>query len=128
MLREGAVNAFKSLAAESEDEDDGDGFLLKARDKEEVDEGKDDEQYRRFLLEAGGGEEEVRKILGMGQQPGWAGADEEEEVIATDGVPTKEKKKKKKSKKDNGEQEEVLKERKERKERKDKNDDDFLMK
>lgn len=125
ILREGAINAFKSLAGDGEDsasEDEEAGFLLKPRSKEEEEVEQEDEEYRKFLLDMGGGEEEVRKILGMGEQPAWKA--EEEAAPVSEG-----KKEKKKRKKDAAlsqvEKEEIDKEKREKKEKK---DDDFLMK
>ena len=67
LVRAEAVKAFRSFA----DEDDGDqgDFELKKREREEEEAVDDDEEYRRFLLEMGGGVEEVRRVLGMGDQP-----------------------------------------------------------
>ncbi|ORY34649.1 KRI1-like family C-terminal-domain-containing protein [Naematelia encephala] len=66
LLRQEAVSAFKTLAESDEDEDED--FDLKPRVKDEEDEEIEAEEYRRFLLEMGGGEEEVRKVLGLGEQ------------------------------------------------------------
>jgi protein KRI1 len=68
--RKEAVSAFHALA-DSDDEDgydEEDGFLTKrTKDAEEV--AGDDAAYRAFLLEMGGGEDEVRRTLGMGDAP-----------------------------------------------------------
>lgn len=90
------------------------------REKDEEEADQDDEEYRRFLLEMGGGEAEVRKILGMGEQPVPAvRLDEDEDVtegLAADAEVSEKdlRKQKKKAAK--------------RQERKVKEDDDFLMK
>ena len=113
-LRNEAVSAFKSLAEESEDDEEGG---LVRREKEEVEVDLDDEEYRRFLLEMGGGEDEVRKILGIGESAIHTvrvEEDEDEDAPAADMEVTEGKKKKKvKTEKS--------------KEKKAKQDDDFLM-
>ena len=113
-LRNEAVSAFKSLAEESEDDEEGG---LVRREKEEVEVDLDDEEYRRFLLEMGGGEDEVRKILGIGESAIHTVRVEEgedEDAPAADMEVTEGKKKKKvKTEKS--------------KEKKAKQDDDFLM-
>ncbi|WVQ95967.1 hypothetical protein IAU59_003066 [Kwoniella sp. CBS 9459] len=65
LLRQEAVSAFKSLGDDSDEE----GDFIQKRDKEAEDPEQDDVEYRQFLLEMGGGEDEVRKVLGMGDQP-----------------------------------------------------------
>ncbi|WVF68419.1 hypothetical protein IAT40_003184 [Kwoniella sp. CBS 6097] len=65
LLRQEAVSAFKSLGDDSDEE----GEFIQKRDKEVEDVEQDDVEYRQFLLEMGGGEDEVRKVLGMGDQP-----------------------------------------------------------
>lgn len=75
---------------------------------------EDDEEYRKFLLEMGGGEEEVRKILGMGDQPVSKARLSDEEDIEGVAAVTQPKKLTKRAIK--------------KKERKAKEDDDFLMK
>ncbi|OCF34319.1 hypothetical protein I316_03833 [Kwoniella heveanensis BCC8398] len=67
LLRQEAVSAFKALG-DDEDDDDAGEFIQK-RHKEDEDVEQDDIEYRQFLLEMGGGEAEVRKVLGMGDQP-----------------------------------------------------------
>jgi len=113
-LRNEAVSAFKSLAEESEDDEEGG---LVRREKEEVEVDLDDEEYRRFLLEMGGGEDEVRKILGIGESAIHTirvEEDEDEPAPAAETDVTEGKKKKKvKTEKS--------------KEKKAKQDDDFLM-
>lgn len=116
MLREKAVSAFKGLADDSDDEEEAEAGFLKPRTKDEKEAEEDDEEYRRFLLEMGGGEAEVRKILGMGEQAAWTPAEEAEVEVKEDG---KKKKKDKKDKKALGGAD---------KEKKEKADDDFLMK
>lgn len=116
-LRNEAVSAFKSLADESEDDDEGG---LVRREKEEVEVDLDDEEYRRFLLEMGGGEAEVRKILGIGESAIHTvrvedDADESASASAPVAELGEEKKKKKKVKSEKS------------KEKKAKQDDDFLM-
>jgi protein KRI1 len=77
----------------------------------------DDEEYRRFLLEMGGGEDEVRKILGIGESAIHTVRVEEDEDEVTEPAVAEaaEGKKKKKVKSE------------ESKEKKAKQDDDFLM-
>lgn len=112
-LRNEAVSAFKSLADESEDDEEGG---LVRREKEEVEVDLDDEEYRRFLLEMGGGEDEVRKILGIGES-GIHNVRVDEDEVAHEPVKVEvgEGKKKKKVKSEKS------------KEKKAKQDDDFLM-
>ena len=115
-LRNEAVSAFKSLADES-DEGDAEGGLVK-REKEEEEVDLDDEEYRRFLLEMGGGEDEVRKILGIGESGIHnvrVEEDEDDEVDQPMEAEVAEGKKKKKVKSEKS------------KEKKAKQDDDFLM-
>lgn len=125
-LRAGAISAFKSLAEEDESEGDEEGeddagFVLKQRKKEDGELEQEDEEYRRFLLDMGGGEEEVRKILGMGDAPAWRA---DEKIAESSSVPEK-KKKKKDAVLNKAETEEMKREHQEKKE---KADDDFLMK
>lgn len=76
--REDALSAFKAFGDEVEQDDD-DGFMRK-REKGEDEVQEDDEAYRAFLLEMGGGEQEVREALGMAGGPVTDyRADEEEE-------------------------------------------------
>jgi protein KRI1 len=113
-LRNEALSAFKSLADDSDDEDDEGGLVKREKDEVEVD--LDDEEYRRFLLEMGGGEDEVRKILGIGENNALKNVlveEEEEEVVQPTEVTEGKKKKKAKSAVN--------------KEKKAKQDDDFLM-
>jgi protein KRI1 len=113
-LRNEAVSAFKSLADESDEEDVEGGLVRREKEEEEVD--LDDEEYRRFLLEMGGGEDEVRKILGIGES-GIHNVRVEEDEVADEPVEAEvaEGKKKKKVKSEKS------------KEKKAKQDDDFLM-
>jgi protein KRI1 len=111
-LRNEAVSAFKSLADESEEEDAEGGLVKREKEEKEVD--LDDEEYRRFLLEMGGGEDEVRKILGIGENPVNTVRIEEDEIEEAEPVQVEGKKKKK------------VKSEKSR-EKKAKQDDDFLM-
>ncbi|ADV23921.1 ribosome biogenesis-related protein, putative [Cryptococcus gattii WM276] len=114
-LRQEAVSAFKTLAAESGDESDEDFIQKRETDDQEIDEG--DEEYKRFMLEFGGGEEEVRKILGMGDQPAILKVlgDEEEEGEEEKSAVSK------------IEKEEMKRQKQEKKAKKAKDDDDFLM-
>jgi protein KRI1 len=114
-LRNEAVSAFKSLADESDEEDAEGGLVKRVKEEEEVD--LDDEEYRRFLLEMGGGEDEVRKILGIGESGIHNVRVEEDEEVADEPVEAElaEGKKKKKVKSEKS------------KEKKAKQDDDFLM-
>ena len=114
-LRNEAVSAFKSLADESEEEDAEGGLVKREKEEKEVD--LDDEEYRRFLLEMGGGEDEVRKILGIGENPVNTVRIDEDEVEAEEAAPIEVEGKKKKKK---------VKSEKSR-EKKAKQDDDFLM-
>ncbi|WWC95448.1 hypothetical protein V866_002312 [Kwoniella sp. B9012] len=114
-LKEEAVSAFKALASDDSD-DDGDEFIKK-REKDEGEEDMEDEEYRQFLLEMGGGEAEVRKILGMGDQPISTNLEEtvEDEKGEKDVVLSK------------VEKEEIAAKKKAKKEKKAKKDDEFLM-
>jgi protein KRI1 len=87
------------------------------REKQEEEVDLDDEEYRRFLLEMGGGEDEVRKILGIGESGIHNVRVEEDEEVADEPVEAEvaEGKKKKKVKSEKS------------KEKKAKQDDDFLM-
>ncbi|WVQ84513.1 hypothetical protein IAT38_006667 [Cryptococcus sp. DSM 104549] len=127
-LREEAVSAFAALAGDESDEDDEDegeedaGFVLKKRkaDEKEVDE--DEEEYRKFLLEMGGGEEEVRKVLGMGDAPAMRLAVMESSDEEDAGEGQKEMQAMSKV-----EREELERKKAEKKAKKAKEDDDFLM-
>ncbi|RXK37989.1 hypothetical protein M231_04775 [Tremella mesenterica] len=66
-LRAETVDAFKALVKDDDEDEDGEGFVLQPRPV--VEHERDQDEYRKFLLEMGGGEEEVRKLLGMGDQP-----------------------------------------------------------
>lgn len=110
-LRNDAVSAFKALAADSDDDEDTEGGLLTRRQRPEAEVDEDDEDYRRFLLEMGGGEDEVRKILGMGDQPVTTARVEDQEARA-EGSEAKTKRRR----------------RAKAQARKAKEDDDFLMK
>jgi protein KRI1 len=114
-LRNEAVSAFKSLADESDEEDAEGGLVRREKQEEEVD--LDDEEYRRFLLEMGGGEDEVRKILGIGESGIHNVRVEEDDEVADEPVEAEvaEGKKKKKVKSEKS------------KEKQAKQDDDFLM-
>ncbi|ORX37669.1 hypothetical protein BD324DRAFT_622820 [Kockovaella imperatae] len=61
-IRQDAIEAFKSLNDEGDDEDE---FDFTERPKTDADEEKEAKEYRQFLLEMGGGEDEVRKLLGL---------------------------------------------------------------
>jgi protein KRI1 len=98
-LREEAVNAFKSFGG-GDPEDEGEDVLEIKASGVAVENGED--EYRRFMVEMGGGEEEVRKVLG-------ANTSSSPEPAAKVEVPIDVKVKVKK-------------------ERKEKADDDFLMK
>ncbi|OWZ60901.1 hypothetical protein AYX15_06854, partial [Cryptococcus neoformans] len=114
-LRQEAVSAFKTLAEESDDESDEEFIRKREKDAQEVDE--NDEEYKKFMLEFGGGEEEVRKILGMGDQPAILkvleseGEEDEEEKAAVSKI----------------EKEEMERQKREKEAKKAKDDDDFLM-
>nr|XP_031858396.1 uncharacterized protein CI109_006159 [Kwoniella shandongensis]KAA5525468.1 hypothetical protein CI109_006159 [Kwoniella shandongensis] len=117
ILRQEAVSAFKSLVPEDdEEEDDEFGPVKRDKDDEEVD--QDEEEYRQFLLEMGGGEEEVRKILGMGDAP----VAKHLEVDSEDEEEQEEEKVLSKV-----EKEELAARKLEKKAKKAKADDDFLM-
>ncbi|KAK8849750.1 hypothetical protein IAR55_005085 [Kwoniella newhampshirensis] len=117
LLREQAVSAFKALASDDDDNEEDD-FVPKKRDKDEDEADQDEEEYRQFLLEMGGGEEEVRKVLGMGDAPVTKhtapdsdAEEEQEEARVLSKV----------------EKEEMIARKAEKKARKAKADDDFLM-
>ena len=124
LLRANAINAFKSLAHDDDDDEMSDGeeyagFVLKPRGKDEDETAKEDAEYRRFLLEIGGGEEQVRKILGMGDQPvSWS--PDEEVQMNEEGETGKALSK--------VERKEFKAEKKAKKEKKGQEDDEFLMK
>jgi protein KRI1 len=70
VLRQQALSAFQNFGADDDDEDDEGGGLVRKTDVKGVrEEEKEEEEYRQFLLEMGGGEEAVRKVLGMGDEP-----------------------------------------------------------
>ncbi|WVR07983.1 hypothetical protein IAU60_005026 [Kwoniella sp. DSM 27419] len=118
-MREEAVSAFKGLADDSDDED-----VIQRRDKDEVEVEQDDEEYRQFLLEMGGGEEEVRKALGMGDQPVTARLTDDDDDEEDGQQPVKQRTTAALSKVEKAE----LKAKKQaKKEKKAKADDDFLM-
>lgn len=117
-LRKEAIEAFHADDEAGEDE----GFVAVKKDKEGASGDKEDEGYRQFLLEMGGGEEEVRRLLGMGDQAVSfvrADAEEEDDEDKAEGedaavaAPKKEEKEKRVKK---------------MMEKKAKDDDEFLMK
>lgn len=63
-LRDEVTKAFHTAIA-GDDEEDEDGFLVR-REKTDTERDEDKEAYRRFLLANGGGEEQVRELLGLG--------------------------------------------------------------
>lgn len=68
-LRHEAINAFHQLAGdEADDEDESGGGFLAKRVKDDNEDGDDEEEYRKFMLDVGGGEAEVRRILGTDSQ------------------------------------------------------------
>ncbi|KAJ9099775.1 hypothetical protein QFC21_003773 [Naganishia friedmannii] len=81
-LREEVTKAFHTAIGDNEvKEEDDDGFLVK-KDRTDTEKDVEKEEYRRFLLANGGGEDEVRKLLGLG---GDEDSDkEEDEDIADD--------------------------------------------
>ncbi|KAJ9094327.1 hypothetical protein QFC19_008013 [Naganishia cerealis] len=82
-LRAEVTKAFHTAIGEDEDqEEDDDGFLVK-RDRTDTEKDEEKEAYRKFLLANGGGEDEVRKLLGLGGEED-ADVDGDEE-IADDG-------------------------------------------
>ncbi|WRT69784.1 uncharacterized protein IL334_006775 [Kwoniella shivajii] len=114
LMQEEAISAFQSLA---DGESDEEGDFIKKRDKNEGEEEQDDDEYRQFLLEMGGGEDEVRKILGMGDQP-ISGVFEASDIEdGKDQVASVSKVEKK----------EIVAKKKATKEKKAKKDDEFLM-
>jgi len=117
MLREKAVDAFKGLAEESEDESEAEAGFLKPRSKDEKEAEEEDEEYRKFLLEMGGGEAEVRRVLGIGASA-YTPTETVDKDVKEEGKKKKKEKKEKKEKKAAGPN----------KEKKEKADDDFLMK
>jgi hypothetical protein len=136
-LRSEAVSAFNALTGDDDDDSDDeagtgdleervDGLLVKRqKGGDEVEE--DEEDYRKFLIDMGGGEEAVRKILGMGDQPvPRVAIDAENEEGQSDdaaeggkkvgGISKEEKRSRRRAKEEK------------KKEVKAKQDDDFLMK
>ena len=91
-MRKDAIDAFKAFG-EDGDEDD---FVPVKRQKEEKEVDEADEGYRQFLLEMGGGEDEVRRLLGMGDQPVSHVRDVEEETPEAGSVKKESDKKKQK--------------------------------
>lgn len=63
--REDALSAFAKFAEDDSDEEE----VLKKRERGADEEAEDDAAYRQFLLEMGGGEQEVRAALGMADAP-----------------------------------------------------------
>lgn len=76
LLRQEALDAFKSFAADESEGEEDDGFLKK-RVKSEHELKEEEAAYRKFLLESGGGEDEVRKVLGL--QPKTVQKEEDDE-------------------------------------------------
>lgn len=74
-LRDEVTKAFHTAIGGDEEEEDDDGFLVK-REKTDTERDEDKEAYRRFLLSNGGGEEQVRELLGLGGDE----VDEQDEV------------------------------------------------
>ncbi len=79
LLRQEALSAFQKFGEDEDSDDEAEGGLVVRRangsDDVEVDvnnKGKRDQGYREFLLEMGGGEEEVRELLGVAQTK-WSG-------------------------------------------------------
>ena len=79
LLRQEALDAFKSFGGEESDGEEDDGFLKK-RVKSEHELKEEEAAYRKFLLESGGGEDEVRKVLGL--QPKTVQKEDEEEDMS----------------------------------------------
>ena len=81
-MRQDAIKAFKSVEEPAESDE-----LLAIRPQDEIQEQEEAAEYRRFLLEMGGGEEEVRKILGLDPAALTYGVlDEDEEQVENDGL------------------------------------------
>lgn len=117
-LRKEAIEAFSAIPADDEGEDEG---FVPVKKEEGAGGVKEDEEYRQFLLEMGGGEEEVRRLLGMGDQAVSfvrADADDVSDPEAVEDAEGTVKKVKKESDK----------KIKKRMEKKAKDDDEFLMK
>ena len=116
-LRAETLNAFRSFVDDEKHDasSDDDEFVPKKRGEAKDDE-EDEDEYRNFLLEMGGGEDQVRKLLGMGDQPVAAalGSDDSSDDGVADKVPLSK-----------VERVEVAEKRKDAKA---KRDDDFLMK
>lgn len=74
-LRDEVTKAFHTAIGGDDEEEDDDGFLVK-REKTEMERDEDKEAYRRFLLANGGGEDQVRELLGLGGEE----VDEQDEV------------------------------------------------
>ena len=64
-LRDEVTKAFHTAIGGDEDEDEG--FLVK-REKTDTERNDEKEAYRQFLLANGGGEEQVRELLGLGDE------------------------------------------------------------
>lgn len=82
-LREEVTKAFHTAIGDDEvDEEDEDGGFLVKRNRTDIEKDAEKEEYRRFLLANGGGEDEVRKLLGLGDDED--ANEEEHEDIADD--------------------------------------------
>lgn len=65
-LRDEVTKAFHT-AIGGDDEDEDEGFLVK-REKTDMERDEEKEAYRQFLLANGGGEQQVRELLGLGDE------------------------------------------------------------
>lgn len=65
-LRDEVTKAFHT-AIGGVDEDEDEGFLVK-REKTDTERDEEKEAYRQFLLANGGGEQQVRELLGLGDE------------------------------------------------------------
>jgi protein KRI1 len=79
-LRDEVTRAFHTaIPDDEEEEDEEDGFLVK-REKTDGERDAEKEAYRRFLLANGGGEDQVRELLGLG------GDAEDQGEVSDDGM------------------------------------------
>lgn len=67
LVRAEALSAFHTFA--DEDEEEGDFQLKPRKGGDDQIKEEDDGEYRRFMLEMGGGEEEIRRVLGTAKHP-----------------------------------------------------------
>jgi protein KRI1 len=97
-MRKDAIEAFKNFGGDGA-EDDEDDFAPVKREQDEDEQDEADAGYRQFLLEMGGGEDEVRRLLGMGDQPVSHVRDVQDEAEASQAGEEKKKESEKKKQK-----------------------------